>query len=471
METKRNVTVAMTERTGIRALWRSEGFDPQGKVAMVDEAGDLTGSVDLYGMQEGINYPKLAAEGWVGEVTKNRGSGRAATINGINLKGCGHTLTQGLQKAGGSKTAFYNSGLMQLREGLSEVLASIVHHHLFGSPKAKALVQYQVPNPFGDEVTYGQNAILLREPPKRLESILLPFTTTQDVLTTLRTENAEIDAADDFEFANKLMRKFARRQAELWIRRIMIPNYQASNAALTGEMFDAPIFAVLPDHRDVWCCNGATNRNSIVIAINTLRGWLDATALRDSGTAEEREAKLEVALDVVKEEMALATCSLMGLTAEQVEILQLDEKFNLVTNETLQFLLEDKDAPQTSEIFDSEWYFKPELYSGGTSRSDLLVDAVFNGGEDVAFWPGLAAMWTRLLGELGEADVTGCAERANLLKSFTVTDKVRAILSPVDRGWVAHRHNMAYDRPLDYLQTEIDAFETLVQTHLVNTMK
>lgn len=447
--TQLTTQVAMTECTNYRTLWAQEGFDPSGHVAKVDANGLLMGTVDLYGSQaNGVH-----------------GSGRAATLNGINLKGCGKTL-EGINSDGkpGSKKVFYTHGGLAAREGISEVMALELYNHFFGTPRAFALVaEYGTDNPFGTEPTWSMGGILLRPVPNRLVSFLVEGEWTPDeIRAKLLEDNPEITVGNDVELVKALVKKLAAQYAFLWIRRILVPNVEVGNLSTGMIQYDMPILGVMRDHREVWCCNSYSNRDSLLHACYQLAGLLHRVGLNDGLTLDQFKEAVGELSEMVRAEYRHAVVDAFGLTKEQRDIIQMHDSYNMVTGATLDWLIEAGRTKACHLTFDSEQTFRNEFYD-----DKMVVDPyglaihVFSENTPDLYPQDLVDGWQELLGVLS-ADERIVAEQTTVKMSATFSDEWRTIVNAGSEGWVAHRHNMPITPATDWT-TEVAALMTNIK--------
>lgn len=438
-------TVNMAARTDFRTLWAREGFDPAGHVYVVDENGALTGDVELYGDQ---------SEG-------PRGSGRAATIMGYNLKGCGPTLSQAVEIAEGSKKAFYTSGLLTLREAIAEAIAGQLYNHFFGNHNTHAVVNLPITDSFGKGTIYAQTAILVRDNPTRMTNMFNPTLSNEAFFDKIREVTPGATGLPDIDAGRLYMQMIARQQGFLWARRIMVPNFELGNVNYEGIQFDAPIVAMMKDYRDVWCCNGMRNRESIIHAIQGLRNQIfKRLALTD----EEYEEQMDTAFDIVQTAFAIEALAVIGFDKARRDLV-VDEPAYLQCAINLVTWLAPTDAC-SFKIFDSEYYFEDD-FTAGRFGGDFtgLIDAIYADGAKPVGTELLVDLAKSLVSVLDAQQKTDAEAYARNLAT-DMSSYIPTILKPSDRGWVAHRHNMAYDQTANHVQQHLDNFMNAVKLYM-----
>lgn len=446
--TQLTLQVAMSECTSYRTLWAQEGFDPSGHVAKVDPDGSLSGTVELYGSQ----------------VNGVHGSGRAATLNGINLKGCGKTLEGNTVAAlPGSKAIFYTHGGLAAREGISEVMALEMYNHFFGTERAFALVSPHgdsSTNPFGDEQVWSMGGILLRPVPNRVMSFGVEGAWTPDeVRAQLLTDNPEITATTDVALVRALISKLAAQYAFLWIRRILVPNLDVGNLSTRMLQYDMPILGIMNDHREVWCCNSLSNRESVIQTAYRLAGYMHHLGLNDGLVETEYKEQIGDIVNLVRAEYRHALVDAFGVTKEQKEILQLHDAYNYVTGLTLDWLINGGRKHACHLTFDSEQTFRPEFYDDKMviDPYELAIHAYSENTPDL-YPDEIVAGWQELLSVLS-GDERQAAEQVTVAMSQTFSDEWRDIVNAGSVGWTAHRHNMPITPATDWT-SEVSALMT-----------
>ena len=456
MLTSRNVPVAMTERPDFRALWVAPEFDPIGHVAMVDHDGLQTGHFSLYDTQEwGIN-----------------GSFRVAEFNGVDIKGCGKTVkdyTVADGYAEGGQAIHFNTGLVNLREAMSELMGGQIIELAGGNHRSYGVVQVELnPSSNGYFKQQGQKVmtpLLLRKPVDRLYSLLNDTYPKETIMADLRNGNPDIVEPDDRLFILEFMKKFARNQAWLWARRIMLPDVSAGNISISGEFYDNPILGFMSDYRELYGNAGRTNYEAVLKTLSEINAVLYKLVFTGVMEFEDYIKDFPTPPEVYHEARKEACADIMGHRDPALRTALLaNPKFANAAELLVDYIQDDSDKC-THKIFNGAHFFTTEFYTGKAGGDVVALHEALVNGTTLEGHEALVTAWSEILAEYQESELVHIIADWRLL-DVDLSQKWISVLSPNVRGWTHHRQDLPLDVTPAVWGAKFDEFLQEVKTNL-----
>lgn len=456
MLTSRSVPVAMTERPDFRALWVAPEFDPTGHVAIVDHDGLQSGQFSLYDTQE-----------W-----HINGSFRVAEYNGVDIKGCGKTVPDHVVADGyavGGQHVHFNTGYVNLREAMSELMGGQIIQLAGGDHRSFGLVQVELnPNSQGYFKQQGQAVmipLLLRKPVDRLYSLLNDVYPAVTIITDLRNGNPDITEVDDRLFVLEFLKKFARKQAWLWARRIMLPDVTSGNLSISGDFYDNPILGFMTDYRELYGNAGATNYESVLKALSEINAVMFKLVFSETMTFEEYTLDFPSPFAIYHEARKEACADIMGHRDPVLRArLLADPRFDAAAELLVEYIQRDSDKC-THKIFNGAHFCVPEFYTGNAGGDVVALHEVLANGGTLVDHGELVTAWSNLLSGYDEADLAKIIADWNLL-DVDLSQKWLDVVAPNTRGWTHHRQDLPLDVSPAVWGAKFDSFLQEVNTNL-----
>ena len=317
-----------------------------------------------------------------------RGSGRAAIVNGKSLKGVGVTPLAG--------RGYYGTGKLPLSEALTEAKwLRVFHQHHPDAIDAHAVLKIEGHAPYNlshlsdEEIAdipldwRGDSAsILVRDEPIRFAHFEASDTTNAENLQFCK-EKYGLPYADDYEFAEIMLRQCLERKFYWFFRRVHTGSVSLDNIDIFGNVFDLPLTCQLPDFRNVHACSHNVGfwDGDYLDSHTCVAGYV-ADNLLPNTTQDERDAAAEVTFLIVdslnQEIFHQQALALLGFDqAEIAELVCLDAALvDRLGNAIITYIRKGTNISSGYNGIQSRWCGAEELYRnvGFIGENDFRLD-------------------------------------------------------------------------------------------------